>query len=448
LTESNLHAGSSAGDDRYPSPYTAWYFIVILALASVVSYLDRQILNLLVDPIRRDLLISDTQISLLQGIGFSFFYAVAGLWIGGLIDRRNRRNIVAAGIFGWSLMTAYCGLADTYWELLAGRIGVAVGEACLIPASYSLLGDLFDGRHRGRAAGVLSTGMALGNGLSLLVSGLLLAALDESTIASLPAFLPRVEWQLVFIIVGLLGLPVVLLLFTVREPRRLGVVHNAAPIPIAGVVRFLRENWAAILSLFGATSLMMAASSGLIAWGPTILIRELGQARAEAGFSMGVALLTGGAIGPLIMGYVSDRNVASGVAAPRMRLFAFAGPVMALGVILVALARGPTLALAGMFVVMMCAVGFATMLYTAIQDICPNQLRGRIVAVASICTNVFGLGIGPTLVAVAKDSALLEHASLAASYGIVGVPIVAMATALAVAGFGPFSRAQARVRAR
>jgi MFS family permease len=429
----------------YPAARAAWGFVVILALASVVSYLDRQVLNLLVDPIRRDLAISDTQVSLLQGIAFSLFYALAGLWIGGLIDRYNRRTIVAAGIAVWSLMTAYCGLADSFGELVVGRIGVAIGEACLIPASYSLLSDLFEPARRGRAAGVLSTGMALGNGLSLVVSGLLLAALDGGWLAGLPQHLPRSDWQLVFLIVGLAGLPVVLLLFLVREPRRLGVRDDAAAVPLAAVVRFLGEHWVAIVCLFGATTLMMVASSGLLAWGPTILIRELGQTRADAGFQMGVALLTGGAIGPLVMGWLSDRNVAAGCTAPRLRLFSIGGPTMAVGVLLAALARDASAALAGMFVVMLCAVGFATMLYTAIQDICPNQLRGRVVAVATICTNVFGLGVGPTLVAYAKDSLLPAGTSLATSYGIVGLPIVALATALAIAGHRPFARAEVRL---
>jgi MFS family permease len=280
------------------------------------------------------------------------------------------------------------------------------------------------------------------------VSGLLLAALDGGWLAALPEHVPRADWQLVFLIVGVAGLPVMLLLFLVREPHRIGVREGAAPVPVAALMNFLREHWVAVACLFGATTLMMAASSGLLAWGPTILIRELGQTRADAGFEMGIALLTGGAIGPLLMGWLSDRNVAAGDTAPRLRLFSIGGPAMAVGVLLAALASNASMALAGMFVVMLCAVGFATMLYTAIQDICPNQLRGRMVAVATICTNVFGLGVGPTLVAFAKDSLLPAGTSLAASYGIVGLPIVLVATALAIAGYRPFARAEARLAGR
>ena len=445
MTASSIGTASRVNGEGYPAAATAWYFIAILALATIVSYLDRQILNLLVDPIRRDLLISDTQISLLQGITFSLFYAFAGLWIGGLIDRYNRRNIIITGIFCWSLMTAYCGMADTYWQLLIARVGVAVGEACLIPASYSLLGDLFDGTRRGRAAGVMSVGMALGNGLSMVVSGLLIGALDPATIASLPAFVPHVEWRLVFIIVGLAGLPVMLLLLSVREPRRMGVAVAAAPAPVSDVLRFLRSNGAAIAALFGATALMMVVSSGLLAWGPTILIREMGMSRANAGYSMGMSVLIGGAIGPLLMGFVSDRNVAAGKPAPRMRLFLLAGPTMMVAVLLVAFAQDPRMVLAGICLEMLSTIGLATMLYTAIQDICPNQLRGRVVATGSVCVNVFGVGVGPTLVAVAKDSAWMDGATLVQAYGIVGLPLVIVAYTVAIAGFGPFARAQARL---
>jgi MFS family permease len=162
---------------------------------------------------------------------------------------------------------------------------------------------------------------------------------------------------------------------------------------------------------------------------------------------MGIALVIGGAAGPLLMGWLSDRNVARGRPAARLRLFTPATPVMAFGVALIAFAGTPTIALAGMCIVTLCAVGFATMLFTGIQDICPNQLRGRMVAASTICTNVIGIALGPTLLAFVKEYLLPAETSLALAYGIVSAPIIVLGVTIAVAGYEPFARAEARAKA-
>src|SRR3989338_6264000 len=140
---------TAQSEPGYPNPAYAWYVVVILFLAYTLAYIDRQVIALLVEPIKRDLQINDTQISLLQGFAFVIFYTITGIPLGRLADRKNRRLIIAAGIFLWSIMTAVCGLARNFWSLFAARVGVGIGEACLSPAAYSMIADLFPKAKRG-----------------------------------------------------------------------------------------------------------------------------------------------------------------------------------------------------------------------------------------------------------------------------------------------------------
>ena len=132
----------------WPNPTLAWFAVAVLMVAYTSSFIDRQILTLLVDPIRRDLTISDTQFSLLAGIAFSLFYTLMGLPLARLSDRGSRRMIVLVGVAVWSLMTVACGFAASFWGLFAARIGVGIGEATLSPAAYSLISDYFPPERR------------------------------------------------------------------------------------------------------------------------------------------------------------------------------------------------------------------------------------------------------------------------------------------------------------
>ena len=142
--------------------------------AYVLSFVDRQIMNLLVAPIRRDLGINDTQMSLLMGFSFAIFYTILGIPMGRLADSRSRRGLIAAGVVVWSAMTALCGLAQTYWQLFLYRVGVGVGEATLSPAAYSMIADYFPPERRATAISVYSMGIFLGSGIAFLLGGLVI----------------------------------------------------------------------------------------------------------------------------------------------------------------------------------------------------------------------------------------------------------------------------------
>ena len=197
-------------------------------LAYTNSFIDRQILTLLVEPIREDLGITDTQISLLAGLAFSVFYTVMGLPLARLADQSNRKRIITFGITGWSFMTAMCGAAQNFWQLFLARIGVGVGEATLSPAAFSIISDYFPKDRIARAFSVYSMGVYFGVGLAMMIGGLVIQAVSNAPPVDLPAIGRVRSWQLTFFIVGMLGLPILLLLFTIREPLRRGTAKASS----------------------------------------------------------------------------------------------------------------------------------------------------------------------------------------------------------------------------
>ena len=206
----------------WPSPLRAWYAVAVLVLAFVFSFVDRIVIALLVEPIKADLGISDFGIGLLQGFAFALFYALLGIPIGRLSDRVSRRGIIATGIAIWSLMTAACGLARSFFGLFLARVGVGVGEATLSPAAYSMISDYFPREQLGRALGVYQSGALLGAGIAFLVGGAAVQMLSVYDGQVLPVLGEVRMWQLAFFVVGLPGLLVALLMLTVKEPARRG----------------------------------------------------------------------------------------------------------------------------------------------------------------------------------------------------------------------------------
>ena len=216
-------------------------------LAYVVSYVDRSILTLLVEPIRRDMGLSDIQISLLHGLAFALFYSIMGFPIGRIADRRHRVGIIAIGISVWSLMTAACGIAKNFWQFFLARVGVGVGEAALNPAAYSILADYFPRHKLSRGISTYVMGTYMGFGISYLVGAWVLQAVQGMPDFEIP-FLGRFHsWQLAFFIVAAPGILLLLLLTTVREPHRrdrlYGQATGAKAVPLRDFLTFVHTNW-------------------------------------------------------------------------------------------------------------------------------------------------------------------------------------------------------------
>ncbi|HJL81007.1 MAG TPA: MFS transporter, partial [Gammaproteobacteria bacterium] len=204
----------------YPSNKRAWYAVIILTIAYIVSFLDRQILALVVQDVKTDLDLSDTQVSLLLGFAFALFYTTMGIPIGRLADKKSRRAIIATGITIWCLMTAACGLARNYTQLFLARVGVGVGEATLSPSGLSMISDYFPAEKRGKALGFFNMGVSVGSGIAFIGGGQIIAYVSDAPPIILPYIGEIFAWQALFLLVGLPGLIVAVLMRTVKEPSR------------------------------------------------------------------------------------------------------------------------------------------------------------------------------------------------------------------------------------
>ena len=216
---------------------TLWYVVFLLTIASTLSFIDRQILNVMIGPIKRDLGgLSDTEISLIIGLAFSAVYSLTTLPLARIADRYSRRNVIAAGIFSWSAMTALAGMANSFWTLFVARMGVGVGEASLGPATQSILADYFEQHRLPLAYGIVAAAPFIGTGLANIVGGPLIDYLEARPLIVMPVFGEMYSWQTVLVVVGLPGILLALLMFTIKEPESIEIeveVDDSGQISLA-----------------------------------------------------------------------------------------------------------------------------------------------------------------------------------------------------------------------
>lgn len=390
-----------AADEDYPRAFVAWLMVAALFVAYIFSFIDRMIIGLLVEPMKNDLGISDTEISLLQGLSFALFYTVAGIPIGRLIDRSKRVQVVAFGVGLWSLMTMLCGLASHYWQLFIIRMGVGVGEATLSPAAYSIISDSFPAKRLGLAMGIYGLGSAVGAGLAFIIGGAIITYASSGDSLSLGFLGVLKPWQATFIIVGAPGLLIALLFAFLPEPKRRAVKEVAQP-PFSDVIAFLRGKSGSLLNLFWAVSLVNLAVFAAISWLPVMYFRVHGFELAHAGYTAGAALAIGGLIGLVGGGAVADR-LDGGAPTGRVRLCAYAAIIGAIAGLVFPVAPSPWVAMVAFIVFFSCAaipIGAAA---TAIQQATPNTMRATVSAIYLFIVSLIGLGVGPTATAVIGD---------------------------------------------
>jgi MFS family permease len=412
---------ATVGEHPWPSPRRAWYAVGIFALALTINFLDRGILTLLIQPIKHDLHLSDTQISLLVGFAFVFFYLFLGLPIARLVDTKSRRLIIGAGIATWSVMTAFCGLAQNFTQLFIARIGVGVGEACNGPATFSMMADLFPREKLPRAISVLNFGFIAGTGLSLLLGGTVIHLVASFPPISLPVVGTLHPWQLVFMLVGLPGLLVAALFATVPEPARRGRVPGitAKSIPVRDVIRFLSDNRRTYGPMFLGLALNVVLHFGNQAWVPTFFTRTYGWSAAQAGLVQGLALLATAPFGLMAGSALSEWFTKKGYADANLRVTFVGIAASTPAGILFPLMPTPQLAMAMVALQFFLAMLLPGPQNAALQIITPNQMRGQVTALFLFVFNVVGFGLGPTFVAlltdyVFRDESMLRYAMVTA----------------------------------
>ena len=405
--------------DDYPRPGYAWYVVTVLFLAYVVSFLDRQILSLLIEPIKQDLNLSDTMISLLHGFTFAIFYTIVGIPLGRLADSHNRKLIIMVGVTFWSIMTSLCGFARNAWMLFFTRVGVGVGEASLSPSAYSIISDYFPREKRGRAASFYSLGIFAGAGLAFMFGGVISEIAARAVTESFPFLGNFRPWQITFIITGTLGIPVVLLMITVVEPvRRERYRPDTGGLPLPEVIAYLRQHWLVYLTVILGTSFIALASYSLFAWTPAYFIRVFDYTPREIGLKFGFILLILGTSSLILGSYIADIRYRSGHRAAHLDITIIMTALGVIPVLFLLAADGPDSALygiAGLILFLSVHTGLSP---AALQLITPNEMRGQVIAFYLFILNLIGLGCGPTVVALITDRVYRDNMEVGNSMAV------------------------------
>lgn len=431
-------------NNGYPSSVRAWATVAILMVAYVLSFVDRQILNLLVEPIRRDLAINDTQMSLLMGLSFALFYTICGIPLGRVADTRSRRGLITVGILFWSAATAACGMAKLYWQFLLCRIGVGVGEAALSPAAYSLIADSFPAERRATAISVYSMGVYLGSGLAFLVGGLVIQFASAQGDVTLPVLGEVRPWQLIFLILGVAGVLFTLLMLAVKEPSRRGAGAGVA-VPLSEVGRYIRANRRTVLlHNFGFAGLAFAGY-GSAAWVPTFYIRTYGWDAGQVGIVYGSIVAVFGCLGIVFGGRLADWMAKRGRSDANMRVGLYAALGALPLVVLFPLMDSAFWASVLMAPTVFCLSMPFGVAPAAIQEIMPNSMRGQASAIYLFVITLIGLGVGPTAVALVTDFVFADDAALRYSLLIVTTLAVSMSIILLSKSLKPYRESVTRL---
>jgi MFS family permease len=370
-----------------------YYMLALLWLTYTFSVLDRYVMGILVEPIKRELGLSDSMMGFLSGAVFGLFYATLAIPVAMLADRSNRRNVVAASLFIWSLCTMLCGMAANTLQMALARVFVGVGEAGSTPPAQSLIADLFPPQERGRANGLFASGGSLGIVLAFSLSGLIAG---------------HWGWRWAFILLGAPGTVLALLiLLTTREPLRgqtdpAGRMQDkeAAP-PLRVALRFILEN-RGLVHLVSAVILVVTSTSVLALWVPAYLIRNFQVSAAQLGPALGLVVGVAGMAGTVSIGWLSDlwsrrdpsRRVLLGAL-----IQALVWPCM-IGVLL---AGSYVSALWLMVVPGLLSVAPIALSWTIMQNLTPPRMRATIIGIGVLASNIGALVIAPQLVGIASD---------------------------------------------
>jgi len=452
--KTNLIDAPATNDQAYPSTAWAWYTVVILLCAYIFSFIDRQILNLLVAPVRRDLGITDTQMSLLIGFSFALFYSVLGLPFGRLADSISRPRLIIVGMFTWSLMTGGCGLINSYSQLFLLRMGVGVGEATLSPAAYSMISDSFPPEKRSVPFSVYTMATYIGGGFAFLLGGLLLRYFGSRQMFQLPVIGLIRPWQALFIFLGISGILFILVLLSLRDPSRKGarVSKNAegkitvARIPLSAVVNYFAANGRALLSLNIGMGLAALAAYGTSAWGITFLVRNHQMTASHAGIVFGAAQILSGTLGMLTAGKAVAWLARRGYQDAYMRVAIFAIAAWLIPGILFPLVSQTNAVIALLYVAIFFGCMPTCLIPAAIIELVPNAMRGQATALYLLIVNLIGLGIGPTAVALVTDKVFGYDAAIRYSLVIVPATAIILAEIFFVIGQRAYIPTQARLK--
>ncbi len=395
----------------YPPAAVSWYSTILLAFLYWLSLLDRSIISLMVDPIKADIGITDVQFGMLHGLAFAVTFSLFGLLAGTLADRLSRRLVVFVSVALWSLATAACGAAKDFSHLLLARVGVGAGEAGLNPCATSMITDLFPRDKLTLALAVYALGASAGAGCAFLFGGLLIQAVSAADFVTLPLVGDVRPWQAVFYLIGLPGILVSLLSFTMPEPKRRGALHDRSREPLLRSVfsgypellRFIRSRSRFFACHYLGFGLASIGFTGGQAWYAAHMARSFGWDAAQVGTGIGVAMLIGGFAGKFVCGLGVNALYRRGHRDAQFLWFAICLVVATPIGIAAATSASPWVFLAGICLFMFLLSPFTAVYVASLNLVTPNELRGSGVAFFAATVGLLALTVGPILIAVLSD---------------------------------------------
>ncbi len=401
-----------------------YYVLIMLMLTFMFNIADRLVMSILIEDIKAEFLLSDTQIGLLAGTAFTAFYLILGIPAGRLADRTNRKNMVAVALSLWSLMAALCGAAVGFWTMLLARLGVGVGEAGGGPPSVSIITDYFEPQELSRAMGIFAVGAVLGPVLGYAAGGLIAESYG---------------WRWTFIILGLPGVLLgIILYFTIKEPKRgryfkkdsgqAGLAGVDEQQPFMVTMRSLFKN-SVFFRVVLANSFTNIPSFAFAIWLAPTLIRNFDVTQGEVGVYLGAVLFAGGVPGMILGGYLADYLAKKN---PKWRpwycsfAMALTLPFWAFCLLADSLEMTLTLYIIG-YVLLVSTQGAAISMVQA--AVLPSE-RGTASSISSLVINLLGYGIGPALIGLMSDNWAAEHGSMSLSYAVIATVVVSLIAAI------------------
>ncbi len=402
-----------------------WYVAFILLIGFTFSFIDRQVLNLLVVPIQNDLNITDTQISALQGLAFVITYVGLCVPIGRIIDKTHRVSVMIIGLLVWSAATIACGFSKNYISMFIARMGIGAGESTVHPGSISILGDYFDSDKIASPMSIYLLGPYLGAGIAMIFGAQVLdwtSQMDSNFI--LPLVGEVAPWQLTFIAVGLPGVIVACLFLTIREPkRRIQEIESQEAPSFKKIAEYIKNNWQVYGAIIIGNSCLIILLYGLQSWVPTMLLRVYEWDLIQSGRIYGLIAMFAGSAGVLSGPFVLNLMNKNNIDAPHFKLAIFGISMASLSLVLLPFQANVNIAL--IFVTL--ASFFVTLplagTSSAMVIVSPNRIRGVITGIYVVVTSVFGLVLGPFLVASSTDFIFQDPNAVAKSLALVSVLI-------------------------
>ena len=409
----------------WPKPIYAWFFTSILLFAYIISFIDRQMINYLVVPIKEDMGLTDFEISFIQGWGFVLAYIIFSIPFGRIVDKVNRVRVLIGGIIIWSVATAACGFSKNSWQLVLSRSGVGAGEAALTPASWSIISDLFPVEKRSFPMSIYLMGPYIGQGLSLLFGAQILRIYNEPV--TLFESIIVQPWQIIFLIIAVPGVILGLLMFALKDPVRKEVLvseKEEGKDSIKEVFAYVIKNIGAYMPLLIGSAFIVVLLYGVQSWVPTFLHRIHGWEHTRIGDQYGLVALFAGSLGvvsgPMAEKYLTKLNFNAAtiiVCIITAVALTIIGPITFLSL-------SSDIVLIGIFITSFFITLPLALFATSLQNITPNQYRGVVTGLYVFTVNITGYGLGPMVVAFFTDkvfkSEMAIDLSMAAMFLICG----------------------------